>query len=84
MSELFDIMLWAAGIMLWAAGAAAAVFVLVSVIGFIRDGIAAKREQRHRNVTWSILFVISMVIVVCAIGGAVLLGILSMLILQGM
>ena len=51
---------------------------------FIRDGIAAKREQRHRNVTWSILFVISMVIVVCAIGGAVLLGILSMLILQGM
>ena len=76
--------MWIFDVLWCLAGGAAAIFVLVSVIGFIREGIAAKREQRQREVTWSILFVISMVIVACAAGAAVFLAVLSTLIMRGM
>ena len=45
----------------WAVIAAVVLFVISSVVLFIRDGILAKSEGRNRKIKYKVMFIISMV-----------------------
>ena len=59
-------------------------FVVFSVVLFIRDGIVSKKEGRGRNKKYTVMFIISMAIagLVAVIG--ILLSILAVLVMRSM
>ena len=59
-------------------------FVITSIILFIRDGILAKREERKRKTCYTVMFIISMVIIALVVALSLLLTLLSMLVIRGM
>lgn len=59
-------------------------FVITSIILFIRDGILAKREERKRKTCYTVMFIISMVIIALVVAFSLLLTLLSMLVIRGM
>lgn len=68
----------------WMIIIAIALFVLVSIVMFIKDGIDAKKEGRKRNIVFTVMFIMSMVIVGLFIVGVILLSILAMLVMRSM
>ena len=60
------------------------VFVIVSIVLFIRDGIVSKREGRNRNKKYTVMFIISMVIIGLLVVIGVLLSILAILVMRSM
>lgn len=68
----------------WAITIGIAVFVIVSVVLFIRDGIVSKREGRNRNKKYTVMFIISMVIIGLLVVIGVLLSILAILVMRSM
>lgn len=59
-------------------------FIITSTILFIRDGILAKREERKRKTCYTVMFIISMVIIALVVALSLLLTLLSMLVIRGM
>lgn len=75
--------------MLWLLGVAAVlialfVFVIVSIILFIIDGIRAKREGTGRKTNIKVMFIISMAIIALAVVGWILFYILGILFMRSM
>ncbi len=68
----------------WAITIGIVVFVIVSVVLFIRDGIVSKREGRNRNKKYTVMFIISMVIIGLLVVIGVLLSILAILVMRSM
>ena len=68
----------------WMIIIAIALFVLVSVVMFIKDGIDAKKVGRKRNIVFTVMFIMSMVIVGLFIVGVIFLSILAMLVMRSM
>lgn len=68
----------------WLIIIAIALFVLVSIALFIKDGIDSKKEGRRRKTTYTVMFIISMVIAVLFTLGVIFLSILAMLIMRSM
>ena len=59
-------------------------FVLASIVLFIKDGIDSKKEGRSRKIIYTLMFIVSMVIVGLFIVGVIFLNILAMLIMRSM
>ncbi len=75
--------------MLWLLGVAAFlialfVFVIVSIILFIMDGIRAKREGTGRKTYIKVMFIISMAIIALTVVGCILFYILGLLFMRSM
>ena len=68
----------------WAITIEIVVFVIVSVALFIKDGIVSKREGRNRNKKYTVMFIISMVIIGLLVVIGVLLSILAILVMRSM
>lgn len=68
----------------WAITIGIVVFVIVSIALFIRDGIISKREGRNRNKKYTVMFIISMVIIGLLVVIGVLLSILAILVMRSM
>ena len=68
----------------WTIAIAIPVFVIVSVVLFIRDGMLAKEEGRGRKIIYIVMFAISMTIIALVIMIIMLLYILGMLIMRSM
>ena len=68
----------------WTIAIAIPVFVIVSVVLFIRDGMLAKREGRGRKIIYIVMFAISMTIIALVIMIIILLYILGTLIMRSM
>ncbi len=68
----------------WAITIGVVVFVIVSIVLFIRDGIVSKREGRNRNKKYTVMFIISMVIIGLLVVIGVLLSILAILVMRSM
>lgn len=68
----------------WAITIGVVVFVIVSIVLFIRDGIVSKREGRNRNKKFTVMFIISMVIIGLLVVIGVLLSILAILVMRSM
>ncbi len=68
----------------WAITIGIVVFVIVSIALFIRDGIVSKREGRNRNKKYTVMFIISMVIIGLLVVIGVLLSILAILVMRSM
>lgn len=68
----------------WAITIGIVVFVIVSIVLFIRDGIVSKREGRNRNKKFTVMFIISMVIIGLLVVIGVLLSILAILVMRSM
>ena len=68
----------------WTIAIAIPVFVIVSVVLFIRDSILAKREGRGRKMIYIVMFAISMTIIALVIMIIMLLYILGTLIMRSM
>ncbi len=64
--------------------AAVFLFVIVSVVLFIKDGIKAKQEGRERNQTYKHMFIISMMIVGLAVVIGIMLCVLAASIMRSM
>ncbi|MBD5494553.1 MAG: hypothetical protein HDR12_09325 [Lachnospiraceae bacterium] len=75
------ILVWIFG---WSIAIAIPVFVIVSVVLFIRDGMLAKREGRGRKIIYIVMFAISMTIIALVIMIIILLYILGTLIMRSM
>ena len=75
------ILVWIFG---WSIAIAIPVFVIVSVVLFIRDSILAKREGRSRKMIYIVMFAISMTIIALVIMIIILLYILGTLIMRSM
>ena len=60
------------------------IFIITSIILFIRDGILAKREERKRDTGYTVMFIISMAIIAVIIAFCLFLYMLSMLVVKGM
>ena len=78
-------MLW----LLWLFGVAVFlialfVFVIISIISFIMDGIRAKREETGRETYIKVMFIISMAIIALVVVGWILFYILGMLFMRSM
>lgn len=76
-----------ARIFIWVMAIAATLFVIVSVVLFIKDGIASKREGRRRKKAYTVMFIISIVIIAVAGTAAmisVMLYALASLVMRGM
>ncbi len=63
---------------------AVAVYLIICVVLFIRDGIQAKKEQRKRKTGITVMFVISMALFLVVGGGMLFLSILAAAIMRGM
>lgn len=63
---------------------ATSLFVIVSIVLFIKDGIRAKREGEGRKKTYTVMFVISMAIIALVVLIGILLCILAMLVMRSM
>lgn len=59
-------------------------FVIVSIVLFIKDGIKAKQEGRERNQTYKHMFIISMVIIGLAVVIGIMLCVLAASIMRSM
>ena len=59
-------------------------FITISIVLFIRDGIVAKRKGTGRKAVYIVLFTLSMTIIALTIVIGALLGILGMLIMRSM
>lgn len=59
-------------------------FVIISIVQFIKDGIASKKEGRGRNKKYTVMFIISMAIVGSAVVIGTLLFILTLLVMRSM
>lgn len=75
--------------MLWLFGVAVFlialfVFVIVSIIVFIMDGIRAKREGTGRKTYIKVMFIISMAIIALVVVGWILFYILGTLFMRSM
>ena len=68
----------------WAVIAAVVLFVISSVILFIRDGILAKREARNRRIKYKVMFIISMTITAMAAMTGIFLFLLAMAVMRSM
>ena len=68
----------------WAVIAAVVLFVISSVILFIRDGILAKREARNRRIKYKVMFIISMAITAMAAMTGIFLFLLAMAVMRSM
>ena len=68
----------------WTIAIAVTAFVITSIVLFIMDGIASKREGRNRKKEYTVLFIINMVIVGLTALFAILLSILAVLIMRSM
>ena len=68
----------------WAITLGITIFVIVSIVLFIKDGIASKKEGRSRNKKITVMFIISMVIIGLLIVIGILLSILAMLVMRSM
>ena len=64
--------------------AAVAMFFVFSVVMFIKDGIASKREGRRRKTAYTVMFVISTAVVGTAASFFVLTVVLGSLVILGM
>ena len=60
------------------------IFVIVSIVLFIKDGIASKKEGRSRNKKITVMFIVSMVIIGLLIVIGIFLSILAMLVMRSM
>ena len=60
------------------------VFVIVSIILFIKDGIRAKREETGRETYIKVMFIISMAIIALVVVGWILFYILGILFMRSM
>lgn len=68
----------------WAITLGITIFVIVSIVLFIKDGIASKKEGRSRNKKFTVMFIVSMVIIGLLIVIGILLSILAMLVMRSM
>lgn len=68
----------------WAIAIGIVVFVITSIVLFIRDEIVSKREGRNRNKKYTVMFIISMVIIGLLVVIGVLLSILAILVMRSM
>jgi hypothetical protein len=68
----------------WAITLGITIFVIVSIVLFIKDGIASKKEGRIRNKKFTVMFIVSMVIIGLLIVIGILLSILAMLVMRSM
>lgn len=68
----------------WAITIGIVVFVIASIVLFVRDGIVSKREGRNRNKKYTVMFIISMVIIGLLVVIGVLLSILAILVMRSM
>lgn len=68
----------------WAIAIGIVVFVIASIVLFIRDKIVSKREGRNRNKKYTVMFIISMVIIGLLVVIGVLLSILAILVMRSM
>lgn len=68
----------------WTIIIAISLFVIVSIVLFIKDGILARREGRGRNKKHTVMFIISMTIVALTAVIGILLCILAMLVMRSM
>ena len=74
-------------ILCWITAIAAAIYVIVSIVLFIKDGIISKRESRRRKKAYTVMFIISIVIIAVAGTAAmisVMLYALASLVMRGM
>ena len=68
----------------WIFVIAISLFVIISIILFIRDGIRAKREETGRKTYIKVMFIISMAIIALEVVGWILFYILGILIMRSM
>lgn len=68
----------------WAITLGITIFVIVSIVLFIKDGIASKKEGRSRNKKITVMFIVSMVIIGLLMVIGILLSILAMLVMRSM
>ena len=68
----------------WAIVMAIALFAVASVVLFIKDGIASKREGRSRKKKYTVMFIIGMAVIGLAAVIGTLLFVLTMLIMMSM
>lgn len=68
----------------WMIRTAFSLFVIVSIVLFIKDGILARREGRGRKKIYTVMFIISMAIIALVMVLLTLLCILSMLVMRSM
>ena len=68
----------------WMITTAISLFVIVSIVLFIKDGIRAKREETGRKAYIKVMFIISMAIIALVVVIWMLLFILGMLIMRSM
>ena len=62
---------------------AIALFAVVSVVLFIKDGIASKREGRSRKKKYTVMFIISMAVIgLAAVIGILLLALTALIMLS--
>ena len=66
------------GILALIVALAVPIFIITSIVLFIRDGINAKKEGRKRETGFTIMFIISMVIIALILLFTVFLTILSL------
>ena len=59
-------------------------FVIISIVVFIKDGKSAKKENRDRNKNYTVMFIVSMIIIGLLVVVGILLGILAMLVMRSM
>ena len=71
-------------IYVWMVAIAISLFLIVSIILFIRDGIHAKREGTGRKEWIVVMFIISMVIIALVVIGWILFYILGILFMRSM
>ena len=60
------------------------IYVTISIVMFIRDGIKAKKEGRKRKAVFIVMFIIAIILTVIALAFAALIGLLAMAIMRGM
>ncbi len=59
-------------------------FVIISIILFIKDGITSKKGGQGRNNKYTVMFIISMAIVGLVVIIGILLSILAVLVMRSM
>ena len=68
----------------WAIALGITIFVIVSIVLFIKDDIASKKEGRSRNKKITVMCIVSMVIIGLLIVIGIFLSILAMLVMRSM
>lgn len=68
----------------WTITIAISLFVIVSIVLFIKDGMVAKREGTGRKKLYTVMFIISMAIIALVVVIGILLFVLAMLVMRSM